>query len=87
MGTNLCAYYGCENLRVEVTEGIDFPTVSTHYTINFIYYYQLCLVSFIIFVMMIYIHIDLLLRSSNQSGIDSHRQKAYAEFKRNSRDF
>jgi hypothetical protein len=48
MGTNLCAYYACENLRAEVTEWIDFPTVSTHYTNNFIYYNKLCLVSFII---------------------------------------
>jgi hypothetical protein len=75
-GTNLYAYYACENLRTEVTEGIDFLTVSEQYTDNFIYYHQLCLVSFIIFVMMIYIHIDLLLLSSKQSGIDSHRLNA-----------
>jgi hypothetical protein len=32
LGTNLCAYYACENLRAEVTEGIDFQTVSEQYT-------------------------------------------------------
>jgi hypothetical protein len=76
VGTNLCAYYACEHLRAEVTEGIDFLIVSEQYTDNFIYYHQLCLVSFIIFVMMIYIHIDLLLHSTKQSGIGSHRLNA-----------
>jgi hypothetical protein len=67
-GTNLCAYYACENLHADVTEGIDFQTVSKQYTEN----------SFIAinFVMMIYIHIDLLLRSSKQSEIGSHRLNA-----------
>jgi hypothetical protein len=58
---------------VEVTEGIDFLTVTEQYADNFSYYHQLCLVSFIMFAIMIYIHIDLLLRSSKQSGIGSHR--------------
>jgi hypothetical protein len=76
VGTNLCAYYACEHLRAKVTEGIDFLIVNEQYTDNFIYYHQLCLVSFIIFVMMIYIHIDLLLHSSKQRGIGSHRLNA-----------
>jgi hypothetical protein len=36
VGTNLCAYYACKNLRSEVTEGIDFQIVSEQYTDNLI---------------------------------------------------
>jgi hypothetical protein len=37
IGTNLCAYYACENLRALVNEGINFQTVSEQYTDKFIY--------------------------------------------------